>query len=81
MALREVLGGAKNAYRDIAVLNAAIALVVAGKAEDLKHGAGLAAAAIDEGRAARTLAEFVTVSNRAAPHEVRVAVQAAGELR
>ncbi|HEY8008702.1 MAG TPA: anthranilate phosphoribosyltransferase [Methylocella sp.] len=81
MALRNVLGGAKNAYRDIAILNAAIALVVAGKAEDLQHGAGLAAAAIDEGRAARTLAELVTVSNRAAPHEVRVAVQAAGELR
>jgi anthranilate phosphoribosyltransferase len=80
-ALRGVLDGAKNAYRDIAVLNAAIALVVAGKAEDLKHGAVLAAAAIDEGLAARTLAKLVTVSNRASPHKARVAAEAAEEMR
>jgi anthranilate phosphoribosyltransferase len=64
-ALRAVLGGAKNAYRDIGVLNAAVALVVAGKAADLKHGAALAAAAIDGGAAAETLAKLVQVSNRA----------------
>jgi anthranilate phosphoribosyltransferase len=80
-ALRGVLDGAKNAYRDIAVLNAAIALVVAGKAEDLKHGAVLAAAAIDEGLAARTLAKLVTVSNRASPHKARVGAEAAEEMR
>jgi anthranilate phosphoribosyltransferase len=64
-ALREVLAGAKNAYRDIAVFNAAIALVIVGKAQDLRQGATLAAAAIDEGRAAGTLATLVHVSNRA----------------
>lgn len=64
-ALREVLAGAKNAYRDIAVFNAAIALVIAGKAQDLRQGATLAAAALDEGRAAGTLAALVRVSNRA----------------
>jgi anthranilate phosphoribosyltransferase len=63
-ALREVLAGAKNAYRDIAVFNAAIALVIAGKAVDLRQGATLAAAAIDEGRAAGTLATLIRVSNR-----------------
>lgn len=80
-ALRDVLGGAKNAYRDIAVLNAAIALVVAGKAEDLKHGAALASAAIDEGRAAGTLAKLVMVSNRASPHKIRVTAEAAEDMR
>jgi anthranilate phosphoribosyltransferase len=80
-ALRGVLGGAKGAYRDIAVLNAAIALLIAGKAEDLKQGAALAAAAIDDGRATETLAKLVTVSNRAAPHPNSVAAAAAGALR
>ncbi|MGA7658220.1 MAG: anthranilate phosphoribosyltransferase [Methylocella sp.] len=80
-ALRGVLGGAKNAYRDIAVLNAAIALIVAGKAEHLKHGAALAAAAIDDGRAAGTLAKLVKVSNRASPRPHGVAAEAAEGLR
>lgn len=66
-ALRAVLGGAKNPYRDIGILNAAVALVIAGKAADLKHGAALAAAAIDGGAAAETLAKLVKVSNRAPP--------------
>jgi anthranilate phosphoribosyltransferase len=37
-ALKRVLEGEKNAYRDIALLNAAGALVVAGKAADLRDG-------------------------------------------
>ena len=80
-ALRAVLGGAKNAYRDIAVLNAALALAVAGKAEGLKQGAALAAAAIDEGRAAETLAKLVNVSNRASPSPDGVAAAAAEAVR
>jgi anthranilate phosphoribosyltransferase len=80
-ALRGVLSGARNAYRDIAVLNAAIALVVAGKAGNLKHGAALAATAIDEGLAIETLAKLVKVSNRAAPHPNGVAVEAAEAMR
>ena len=50
-ALRALLGGAPGAYRDIVLLNAAAALVVAGRAPDLRHGAALAAAAIDGGAA------------------------------
>ena len=80
-ALHGVLGGAKNAYRDIAVLNAAVALVVARKADDLKHGAALAAAALDEGLAADTLAKLVQVSNRASPLSNGVAVAAAEGIR
>ena len=39
-ALRAVLEGKKGPFRDIALLNAAAALVVAGKAKDLKEGVG-----------------------------------------
>ena len=62
-ALRAVLDGGKGAYRDIAVLNAAAALVVAGKAETMQDGAALAARAIDSGAAKATLAKLVTHSN------------------
>jgi anthranilate phosphoribosyltransferase len=62
-ALRAVLAGEKSAYRDIAVLNAAIALVVAERAGDLREGAALAARALDSGAAAATLAALVEQSN------------------
>ena len=62
-ALTAVLAGAKTAYRDIAVFNAAAALVVAEKAANLREGAELASAAIDEGRAAAVLANLVKISN------------------
>jgi anthranilate phosphoribosyltransferase len=64
-ALSAVLNGAKNPYRNIAVFNAAAALVVAEKAANLAEGAKLAAAALDEGRAADVLAKLVKVSNEA----------------
>jgi anthranilate phosphoribosyltransferase len=62
-ALRAVLAGEKNAYRDIAVLNAAVALVVARRAADLRDGAAQAARALDTGAAARKLAALVLHSN------------------
>lgn len=62
-ALTSVLAGAKNAYRDIAVLNAAAALVVAGKAEDVKAGAAMAGAALDNGAVKGLLAAVVSTSN------------------
>ncbi|WP_051335409.1 anthranilate phosphoribosyltransferase [Methylocapsa acidiphila] len=65
-ALKSVLDGARTPYRDIAVLNAAAALVVAEKAVDLREGAALASEAIDRGAAADTLAKLVKVSNRSA---------------
>jgi anthranilate phosphoribosyltransferase len=52
---REVLGGEHGPRRDMVVLNAAAALVVAGVAGDLRDGAARAAQAIDEGRAQRVL--------------------------
>ncbi len=64
-ALNAVLNGARNPYRDIAILNAAAALVVAEKAADLREGAQLAAEAIDAGRAAGVLAKLVKASQGA----------------
>ncbi len=61
--MRAVLAGAKNAYRDIAVLNAAGALVIAGKAATLAEGAKRAEAALDSGKAAATLEKLIKISN------------------
>jgi len=52
---RNILAGAPGPKRDVVLLNAAAALVVAGRAEDLREGVRQAAAAIDDGRAARLL--------------------------
>ncbi|NOZ42477.1 MAG: anthranilate phosphoribosyltransferase [Alphaproteobacteria bacterium] len=62
-ALKDILQGAHNAYRNIVLLNAAAALLVAGKARDLKGGAILAAQAIDNGAAADKLEQWITLSN------------------
>ena len=55
LALRALLDGAPGAYRDIVRLNAGAALVVAGRAADLREGAAMAAASLDEGRAKAAL--------------------------
>ncbi len=62
LALRAVLDGARNAYRDIAVLNSAAALVVAGTVSDLRHGAQLAAEALDSGASRATFDKMVSAS-------------------
>jgi anthranilate phosphoribosyltransferase len=61
--LTEMLDGASGPYRDIVLLNAGAALLVAGKAGTLRHGAEMAAGEIDSGRAGATLARLVAVSN------------------
>lgn len=58
LALSALLEGTPGAYRDIVLLNAAAALVVAGRAADLRAGAGQAARAIDSGAAAAVLARL-----------------------
>ncbi|MBE7219461.1 MAG: anthranilate phosphoribosyltransferase [Caulobacteraceae bacterium] len=65
-ALRGVLAGAPGPYRDIACLNAAAALVVAGRADDLRAGLDMARAALDTGRAREVLDRVVRVSKGAA---------------
>jgi len=64
-ALNAVLAGAKTPYRDIAVLNTAATLVVAGRVGTLREGAALAIEAIDSGAAKATLAKLVRASNQA----------------
>jgi anthranilate phosphoribosyltransferase len=63
VALRAVLDGTQTAYRDIAVLNAAASLLVAGQAKDLKDGYSRASQAVDSGAAKATLAKLVKASN------------------
>ncbi len=64
--VRRVVAGEHGAHRNIVVLNAAAALVVAGVAESLEAGLLVAADSIDSGKAAAALARFVEVSQRAA---------------
>ena len=54
-ALEALLRGAKGAYRDTVVLNAAAALIVAGRTDDLREGAAMAARGIDDGAALNAL--------------------------
>jgi anthranilate phosphoribosyltransferase len=62
-ALKAVLEGIKGPYRDVAVLNAAAALVVAAKAKDLAHGVALAQHSIDSGGAEASLDRLIAISN------------------
>jgi anthranilate phosphoribosyltransferase len=59
---RQVLEGAKGPRRDVVLLNASAALRAAGLAKDWKDGIGLAAEAIDKGRAGEVLQRWVTIS-------------------
>jgi anthranilate phosphoribosyltransferase len=62
-ALKGVLEGRKGPYRDVAVLNAAAALVVAAKAKTLADGVKIAQHAIDAGEAEGCLDRLIAVSN------------------
>src|SRR6202034_4689662 len=63
VALQSVLDGKPSPYRDVALLNAAAALIVAGRAKDLKEGLTLGIQSIDSGAAAERLKRLVAVSN------------------
>ncbi len=62
-ALKGLLDGKPSAFRDIVILNAAAALIVAGVARDLKEGAERAANAIDTGAARKALDDLVRITN------------------
>jgi anthranilate phosphoribosyltransferase len=61
---REVLDGAKGPRRDVVLLNSAAALRAAGLARDWKDGLGLAAEAIDSGRAGEVLQRWARISQQ-----------------
>jgi anthranilate phosphoribosyltransferase len=62
-ALRGVLNGTAGPYRDTVLMNAGAALLIAGKAKDLKEGVTLAANSIDEGHARYRLKCLIAVSH------------------
>src|SRR5436853_2332696 len=63
VALQSVLDGKPSAYRDVALLNAAAALIVAGRAKDLKEGVAIGTKSLDSGAAAARLKRLIAVSN------------------
>lgn len=62
-ALRDLLDGRKGAYRDVVLLNAAAAMLVADAVETLREGVERAATAIDDGRAQAALGALVEATN------------------
>jgi len=61
--IRAVLQGNRGPLRDIVLLNAAAALLVAGKANSLREGVTLAAESIDSGKAKAVLDALVELSH------------------
>jgi anthranilate phosphoribosyltransferase len=61
--MRDLLGGGHGALRDIVLLNSAAGLVVAGRADNLRDGAELAARSIDSGAARQVLDRLVAATN------------------
>ena len=59
-----LFGGEKGAYRDIVLLNASAALMVAGLANDVKEGVERAAQALDSGAAKEKLEALIAASHR-----------------
>ena len=64
-AFSALLDGAPGAYRDAVLLNAAAALVVAGKADDLKAGVEIATDSIDGGKAKAKLDGLARITSAA----------------
>jgi anthranilate phosphoribosyltransferase len=61
--LLSIFDGERGPRRNVVLMNAAAALVVAGKTEDFRDGALIASGAIDSGNARRKLEEIVRVSH------------------
>jgi anthranilate phosphoribosyltransferase len=64
-AVGELLSGAPGPYRDIVLLNAAAALIVAGSVNTLRDGVALAARSIDEGAAKSALEGMLSIVGKA----------------
>jgi anthranilate phosphoribosyltransferase len=65
--LRGILDGETGPLREIVLLNSAAALIIAGKAGDLRAGVVLAAQSIASGQARRALERLVAITNGAPP--------------
>src|SRR6266849_40935 len=63
IALQSVLDGTPSPFRDVALLNAAATLIVAGRAGNLKEGVAIGTKSLDSGAAAARLKHLIAVSN------------------
>ncbi len=70
LAIRNLLNSQPGPFRETVLLTAAAALIVAGRAEDLRQGVKLAATSIDDGKAGRTLERMVEISNETIEEEI-----------
>jgi anthranilate phosphoribosyltransferase len=70
-AIRGLFEGVQGPYRDIVLLNAGAALVIAERASDMPSALVLAADALDNGKAKRVLADLVRVTNPSSKESVR----------
>lgn len=61
--LNLLLNGKRSPYRDIVLLNAGAALVVADRVTDIREGVVIASEAIDSGKAKETLADLIMITN------------------
>ncbi len=66
-AMAGMLGGEPGPFRDFVLYNSAAALIVAGKAADLRQGVSLAARSIDSGHARSILARLIALTNEQEP--------------
>ena len=62
--VRSILAGENGPRRDIVLLNAAYALVAAGKVKDSEDGITMAAEAIDSGRALKQIEKLAVLTNQ-----------------
>jgi len=62
-SLQSVLDGKPSPFRDVALLNAAAALIVAGRVKTLKEGVAIGVQSLDSGAAAARLKHLIAVSN------------------
>ena len=65
VAFRALLNGEASAYRDAVLLNAAAAIVIAGKSDDLKEAVEMARASIDSGRALQAVETLARITSAA----------------
>ena len=64
-ALRALLAGAAGPYRDVVLMNAAAAFLVADRVETLREGVEIAAHAVDSGAAAGALEKLIAATSEA----------------
>jgi len=76
VAMRELLRGEKGPFRDIVLLNAAAAFIIARRADTLREGARLAATSIDDGRAEKALDALIAASRDASFTQPELVVDA-----